>query len=133
LIARILLCCVFLAGAPILVSGRRVLGSAEPATAAVSAQIGASGLVHTPDRTFLRPAQAGAYPIFWNAHDQFTPLSGSLQALSDRLSMPPEYTGLIVSDSETTFDGWAFLTTYRCARFHTGCAEIPDASPGQTP
>jgi hypothetical protein len=84
--------------------------------------------LHSVCRWSLVSGQAGAYPIYWNARHQFTPLSGSLQALSDLLSMPPEYAGLIVSDSETTFDGWAFLTTYRCARFHIGCAEIPDAS-----
>ena len=97
------------------------------ATAAISSQIPASGIIHTPRQSSLRPGQAGAYPIYFNAHGQFTPLSGYLQALSGRLSMPPEYTGLVVSDSETTFDGWAFLTTYRCARFHIGCTAIPDA------
>jgi hypothetical protein len=61
-----------------------------------------------------------------NARHQFAPISGSLQAISGLLSMPPEHTGLPVSDSETTFDGWAFLITYRCARFKIGCAAIPD-------
>jgi hypothetical protein len=46
---------------------------------------------------------------------------------TDLLSMPPEYAGLNVSDSEATFDGWAFLVTYRCARYRVGCSEIPDA------
>jgi hypothetical protein len=97
------------------------------AAAAIAAQIRASGIIRAPRRTWVRPAQAGAYPVYWNARHQFIPLSGSLQAISDLLSMPAEYTGLIVSDSETTFDGWAFLTTYRCARFKIDCAEIPDA------
>jgi hypothetical protein len=103
------------------------------ADAAIATQIGADGIIHTAGQTFHRPAQAGAYPIYWNVSHEFTPLSRSSQAISDLLSMPPEYAGLIVSDSETTFDGWAFLTTYRCARFKIGCQQIPDASPVQTP
>jgi hypothetical protein len=103
------------------------------AAATIAAQIGADGIIHAPSQTFLRPAQAGAYPIHFNEDHQFTPLNGASQAISDLLSMPPEYTGLIVSDSETTFDGWAFLITYRCARFKVGCAEIPDAAPPPTP
>ncbi len=113
-------------------AGRRAYADAA-AAAAIATQIGARGVIHAPRQTWARPAQAGAYPIYWNAHHQFMPVSGSLQAISDLLSMPAEYTGLIVSDSETTFDGWAFLTTYRCARFKIGCREIPDASPHQTP
>lgn len=99
----------------------------QAAAAAIAAQISANGLIHSTHQTWLRPAQAGAFPIFWNARHQFTPLSGSLQAAVDLLSMPPEYAGLIVSDSETTFDGWAFLVTYRCARFKIGCPQIPGA------
>lgn len=107
-------------------AGRRRYADAA-ATAAIAAQIRADGIINAPNRTWVRPAQAGAYPIYWSARYQFVPLSGPLKDISDLLSMPPEYTGLIVSDSETTFDGWAFLTTYRCARFNIDCAEIPDA------
>jgi hypothetical protein len=105
---------------------RRTYADAAAATA-VATQIRADGLIRSTGQTWLRPAQAGAFPIFWNEQHQFIPLGGPMQAATDLLSMPPEYAGLIVSDSETTFDGWAFLVTYRCARFNIGCSEIPDA------
>jgi hypothetical protein len=107
-------------------AGRRRYAYAA-AAAAIAAQIRADGVIRASRRTWIRAAQAGAYPIYWTSRHQFVPLSGPLQAVSDLLSMPPEYTRLIASDSETTLDGWAFLTTYRCARFKIDCAEIPDA------
>jgi hypothetical protein len=35
--------------------------------------------------------------------------------------MPPEYLGPKPTDSETTFDAYAFLLVYRCARYGVGC------------
>jgi hypothetical protein len=36
--------------------------------------------------------------------------------------MPAEYTGLVVSNAETTLTAYAFLAGYRCARYGVGCA-----------
>jgi hypothetical protein len=96
---------------------------------AIDAQIGADGIIDVPGGRFVRPGQSGAYPIFWNAQYELGSMSSTSKALSSTLSMPPEYEGVIVSDAETTFDGWAFLTIYRCARFGVGCQQIPEAEP----
>lgn len=91
---------------------------------AIAAQIGSSGTIRAADRTWVRPMQAGAFPIYWDADHRFVPTTGLTQSVTDMLSMPPEYAGELVSDSETTFDGYAFLVTYRCARFAVGCTDI---------
>lgn len=91
---------------------------------AVAAQVGSSGTITAAGRTWVRPAQAGAFPIYWDADHRFVPTTGLTQSATDMLSMPPEYAGAVVSDSETTFDGYAFRVTYRCARFAVGCTHI---------
>ncbi|MEA5454871.1 hypothetical protein SPF06_09070 [Sinomonas sp. JGH33] len=90
---------------------------------AIADQIGPSGTIRTAGGTIVRPVEAGAFPVNWTADHRFVPTSGLTQWASDMLSMPPEYAGAIVSDAETTFDGYAFLVTYRCARFAVGCAD----------
>ncbi|MCH6471551.1 hypothetical protein [Sinomonas terrae] len=91
------------------------------AAQAIAAQIGSAGTIRTPAATLVRPVQAGAFPSYWDAEHRFVPTSGLTEWATDMLSMPPEYAGAVVSDSETTFDGYAFLVTYRCARFDLGC------------
>lgn len=100
------------------------------ADVAIVAQIGAGGVIDVPGGAFVRPGQSGAYPIFWNDQYELGSMSSASKAISNVLSMPEEYKGVIVSDGETTFDGWAFLTIYRCARFGVGCQEIPEAGTG---
>jgi hypothetical protein len=57
--------------------------------------------------------------------DPFLPLrrakSATLRPLheKDGASMPPEYTGIMASNSETTITAYAFLAAYRCLRYHT--------------
>jgi hypothetical protein len=95
------------------------------AARALAVQIGVNGLIRSREGDVVRPAQAGAFPIFWDAAGRFAPTTGAAAAGSERLSMPDEYIGVSVSDSETTFDAWAFLTLYRCARYRVGCASAP--------
>jgi hypothetical protein len=89
---------------------------------AIRTQVGTDGIIRSDGRRPYRPAQVGAFPIYWNARADFVPTTGLAQAATDRLSMPPEYSGQVPSDTETTLDGWAFLTAYRCLAFHAGCA-----------
>jgi hypothetical protein len=105
-------------------SSRRGYADAVAAQA-VAAQVGADGVIRAAGHTWVRPAQAGAFPVYWNAKAQFVPTSGLAESANDMLSMPREYAGAVASDSETTFDGYAFLVTYRCARFGVGCAAAP--------
>lgn len=88
---------------------------------AIAAQIGDSGTIRNEDDTLTRPMQAGAFPIYWDRDHRFIPTTGITQTATDMLSMPPEYAGIAVSNSETTLDGYAFLIDYRCARFGVGC------------
>lgn len=94
------------------------------AAEAIAAQVGSSGTIRTPDGTLVRPVQAGAFPTYWDGEHRFVPTSGLTEWANDMLSMPPEYAGSVVSDSETTFDGYAFLVAYRCARFAVGCSGV---------
>jgi hypothetical protein len=106
---------------------RRAYSDAAAAQA-LATQIDARGLIRTPNGSFLRPAQAGGFPLFWNDLGQYAPPEGVTAQAKERLSMPPEFGGLIASDSETTFDGFAFLITYRCAKFGVGCSYTPAAT-----
>lgn len=91
------------------------------AARAVSVQVGQRGLIRTASGEVVRPVQAGSLPIFWDRSGRFVPTTGATAAATERLSMPPEFAGVSVSDSETTFDGWAFLSAYRCAKYRVGC------------
>jgi hypothetical protein len=44
-----------------------------------------------------------------------------LNDISERLNMPAEYLGVLVTNAETTTAAYAFLTQYRCAKYHTNC------------
>jgi len=95
------------------------------AAEALATQINPQGLIRTLEGDFLRPAQAGGFPLYWNRAGQYAPPEGITQHAKERLSMPPEFGGLIASDSETSFDGFAFLITYRCAKYGVGCSSAP--------
>jgi len=94
------------------------------AAKALATQISARGLIRTSKGDFLRPAQAGGFPLYWNGAGQYAPPAGVTEQAKERLSMPPEFGGLIASDSETTFDGFAFLVTYRCLKYGVGCSTL---------
>jgi hypothetical protein len=89
---------------------------------ALEAQVGSDGIIRTPNGDLFRPVQTGAFPIYWDRSGRFVPPAGLTQAATTRLSMPPEYAGQLPSDTETTLDGWAFVTTYRCLAKHVGCS-----------
>ncbi|HET6747593.1 MAG TPA: hypothetical protein VFH06_05810 [Candidatus Saccharimonadales bacterium] len=84
------------------------------------------GIVRMPQGNAYRPVQNGSFPVYWDTNGKFAPpkgsfLSGVTMALIGEASMPAEYVGIAPSNSETTFDAWAFLVRYRCLKYHTGC------------
>lgn len=87
----------------------------------ISHQVGANGLLRTPLGDLQRPTQSGAFPQYWDASRRVDLPPTLVERIGYRLSMPAEFAGTIVGNSETTFDVWAFLTSYRCLRFHVGC------------
>lgn len=97
----------------------------------VAGQIGRGGAVRMKQATLIRPAQAGAFPVSWDdASGRFAPpddmslLGGALMLGIGNLSMPAEYVGVQPSNSETSFDAWAFLVQYRCLRYGVGCQAL---------
>ena len=92
------------------------------AALALKVQVGAGGVLHTDHGTFVRPTAAGSFYLAWD-HRLRAHISASLaDDLSRRFNMPAEYTGLVVSNAETTLTAYAFLAGYRCARYGVGCA-----------
>jgi hypothetical protein len=98
------------------------------AAVTMQAQIKADGLVRMANGTLYRPVQVGGFPVGWDdISGRFSPpndtslIGGVIVLTAGKMSMPPEYLGLDPSNSETTLDGWAFLTNYRCAKFAVGC------------
>ena len=88
---------------------------------AVMAQVGDDGVVYAAGGPAYRPALRGGFYSYWDRQLRFLRPEGVTQAAIDRLGMPAEYHGLVPTDSETTFDGYAFLVLYRCARYGFGC------------
>jgi hypothetical protein len=88
---------------------------------AVAVQIGQDGVVRSADRAAYRPALRGGFLSYWDRDRHYLRPSGITQAVVDRFNMPPEYLGLKPTDSETSFDAYAFLVQYRCARYGAGC------------
>jgi hypothetical protein len=104
--------------------GRRAYADTA-ARLAVSTQIEDDAVVrHGAHDTSYRPALRGGFYTYWNRQLRFQRPDGVVQATVDRLSMPSEYIGLVPSDSETTFDGYAFLLLYRCVRYRAGCQPL---------
>jgi len=68
-----------------------------------------------------RPPLRGGFYTYWNRQLRFQRPDGVAQATIDRLGMPPEYLGLVPTDSESTFDAYAFLVLYRCVKYSAGC------------
>jgi hypothetical protein len=96
---------------------------------ALSVQIGDDGVVRAADRVAYRPALRGGFLSYWNRDRRYLKPGGVAQAVADHFNMPPEYLGLRPTDSETSFDAYAFLALYRCARYRVGCKLVGSASP----
>jgi hypothetical protein len=88
---------------------------------ALAVQIGDDSTYRAGDRVAYRPALRGGFLSYWDRERRFLRPDGVIQSLVDRLNMPPEYLGPKPTDSETTFDAYAFLLVYRCARYGVGC------------
>jgi hypothetical protein len=88
---------------------------------ALSVQIGDDGVVRAADRVAYRPAQRGGFLSYWNRDRRYLKPTGVVQTVADHFNMPAEYLGLRPTDSETSFDAYAFLALYRCARYQVGC------------
>ena len=112
--------------------GRRRYADAV-ANLALRVQIGQDGVVRAADRVAYRPALRGGFLSYWDADRRYLKPTGLVQAMADRLNMPPEYLGLRPTDSETGFDAYAFLALYRCAKYQVGCKLVGSASPTLTP
>ena len=108
--------------------GRRQYADAV-ANLALRVQVGDDGVVRAADRVAYRPALRGGFLSYWNRDRRYLKPSGVVQAVADRFNMPPEYLGLRPTDSETSFDAYAFLALYRCARYKVGCKLVGAASP----
>lgn len=96
------------------------------ANSAVAVQIKSDGIVHMLSGPAYRPAHIGSFPVYWDDHFRFVPpkapaVAGAALLATGQTAMPPEYLGILPSNSESTFDGWAFLVRYRCVKYHTNC------------
>lgn len=92
---------------------------------ALAAQV-KDGFITVNTHRAYRPAHIGAFPTYWDQNGNFAPptpsfLTGTALALLGDTGMPPEYVGILPSNSETTLDGWAFLVRYRCLKYGAGC------------
>ena len=96
---------------------------------ALSVQIGDDGVVRAADRVAYRPALRGGFLSYWNSDRRYLKPTGVVQAVADRFNMPAEYLGVRPTDSETSFDAYAFLVLYRCARYQVGCKLVGAAVP----
>ncbi|HET9558980.1 MAG TPA: hypothetical protein VFS70_17720, partial [Actinomycetota bacterium] len=95
---------------------------------ALSVQIGDDGVVRAADRVAYRPALRGGFLSYWNSDRRYLKPTGVVQAVADRFNMPAEYLGVRPTDSETSFDAYAFLVLYRCARYQVGCKLVGAAA-----
>lgn len=93
------------------------------AAATVRSQI-KNGLVRMKQGEFYRPMQTGAFAAAWDDETgryvvPSTPVFVAFVAfkVTGEEPVPPEYSGIIPSNSETTFDGISFLWRYRCAKY----------------
>lgn len=86
------------------------------------------GNLYMQSGTFYRPAHIGSFLASWDSvtddgHLRYiVPSSPTLVSwiafgITGESPIPPEYLGLIPSNSETTFDAVAFLLKYRCLKY----------------
>lgn len=90
----------------------------------VKAQVGTDGKVRMADGTYYRPSQAGAYLAAWDTADArfVVPSAPKLVAgiayfVTGEEPIPPEYLGIVPSNSETSLDALGFLHKYRCEKY----------------
>ncbi len=93
----------------------------DVARLALSIQVGDDAVSYGADGLVYRPALRGGYATYWDRQLRYLRPDGVVQTAIDHLNMPPEYLGVVPTDSETTFDGYAFLTLYRCLKYRRGC------------
>jgi len=104
--------------------GRRTYADTV-ARLAVTTQVEDDAIVRlADDKVAFRPPLRGGFYTYWNRQLRFERPDGVVQAAVDRLGMPLEYLGLVASDSETSFDAYAFLVLYRCVKYGAGCAPL---------
>jgi hypothetical protein len=90
----------------------------------VTAQVGTDGKIRMADGTYYRPSQVGAYLAAWDTADTrfIVPSAPKLVAgiayfVTGEEPIPPEYLGIVPSNSETSFDALGFLHLYRCEKY----------------
>ena len=90
----------------------------------VTAQVGTDGKIRMADGTYYRPSQIGAYLAAWDTADTrfIVPSAPKLVAgiayfVTGEEPIPPEYLGIVPSNSETSFDALGFLHLYRCEKY----------------
>jgi hypothetical protein len=93
---------------------------------ALRVQIPPTGLVDASAGVYRRPNDSGGFYIAWDERFRWSsPNEGFTSVVSNLIGMAPEYQGVLTTNSETTFDGYAFLGTYDCLRFEGHCG--PDS------
>ena len=95
------------------------------AVSTLNAQI-TTGTIRMTKGDIYRPVYTGGFIAYWDNKGYFRPPDASILGalvltLIDESAMPPEYLGVIPSNSETAFDGWAFLVRYRCLKYGVKC------------
>lgn len=90
----------------------------------ITAQVGTDGKIRMADGTYYRPSQVGAYLAAWDTADTrfVVPSAPKLVAgiayfVTGEEPIPPEYLGIVPSNSETSFDALGFLHLYRCQKY----------------
>jgi hypothetical protein len=104
--------------------GREASAAHADAAAALAlrAQIGDDGVARTASGDYYRPAQRGGFYLSWDAALRYRlDRPFPYRQLDARLNMPAEYAGVVVTNMETTLDGYAFLVLYRCKKYGAGC------------
>lgn len=90
----------------------------------LTAQVGTDGKIRMQAGTYYRPTQVGAYLAAWDTADaRFTVpsapqlVAGAAYFVTGEEPIPPEYLGIVPSNSETSFDALGFLQLYRCEKY----------------
>src|SRR5215216_941804 len=90
---------------------------------ALRTQVGKDGLIRREKGSVYRPMQRGGSLTSWDSELRYTPPDTLIKNLVGHANMPMEYRGMIVANSETTFDAYAFLIRYRCLVYGKSCSE----------
>lgn len=91
------------------------------AALALEVQVGHDAVIQTDRGSFYRPAAEGSFYYAWDKGDRADLDASPGDKVVDQFNMPPEYTGILVSNAETTITAYAFLVDYRCVRYRIGC------------